>query len=72
LDVGGLTSWVETGRETVMVKLLDHTIPMAPEEYETDTFSIILRDLEMSLTKMDFPRKVTGEDDLNGVSWFLG
>ena len=55
-----------------MVKLLDHAIPTAPEEYETDAFSIILRDLEMALTKVDFPRKVTVEDDLNGVSWFMG
>jgi|TARA_R100000995_G_C3464208_1_gene114785 hypothetical protein len=54
-----------------MVKLLDHAMPMAPDSYDTDTFVRILRDLEMALTKMDFPSVVSGEDDDNGKTWFM-
>ena len=55
-----------------MVKLLDHSMPIAPDEYDADTFVRILRDLEMALTKMDFPAVVSGEDDDNRKNWFLG
>jgi|TARA_R110000824_G_scaffold31270_1_gene101914 hypothetical protein len=54
-----------------MAKLLDHSMPMAPDQYDTDTFVRILRDLEMALTKIDFPAVVSGEDDTNGVAWFM-
>ena len=43
-----------------MAKLLDHAMPMAPEDYDADTFVRILRDLEMALTKTDFPEVVRG------------
>ena len=55
-----------------MVKLLDHSMPIAPDEYDADTFVRILRDLEMALTKMNFHAVVSGEDDDNGKNWFLG
>jgi hypothetical protein len=54
-----------------MAKLLDHAMPMAPDQYDPDAFVRILRDLEMALTKMDFPSVVSGEDDTNGVTWFM-
>ena len=44
---------------------------MAPDLYDPDAFVRILRDLEMALTKMDFPSVVSGEDDTNGVTWFM-
>ena len=53
------------------MKLLDHSMPMAPDDYDTDTFVRILRDLEMALTKIDFPEIVSGKDDTNGSSWFM-
>tara|TARA_R110002126_G_scaffold155708_1_gene302783 strand:+ start:768 stop:935 length:168 start_codon:yes stop_codon:yes gene_type:complete len=55
-----------------MVSLLDHSMPMAPNEYDPDTFVRILRDLEMALTKIDFPAVVSGQDDTNGMNWFMG
>jgi|TARA_R110000787_G_scaffold14551_2_gene44828 hypothetical protein len=55
-----------------MVSLLDHSMPMAPSEYDPDTFVRILRDLEMALTKIDFPAVVSGQDDTNGMNWFMG
>tara|TARA_R110000787_G_scaffold199385_1_gene310472 strand:- start:141 stop:308 length:168 start_codon:yes stop_codon:yes gene_type:complete len=54
-----------------MVSLLDHSMPMAPDEYDPDTFVRILRDLEMALTKIDFPAVVSGQDDTNGMNWFM-
>ena len=53
-----------------MVKLLDHSKPNAPEEYDPETFVRIFRDLEMALTKLDFPAVVSGENDTHGILWF--
>jgi|TARA_R100001594_G_scaffold136176_1_gene178366 hypothetical protein len=54
-----------------MVQLLDHTMPLAPEEYDPIIFMRILRDLEMALTKIDFPATVSGQDETNGIAWFM-
>ena len=54
-----------------MAKLLDHAMPMAPDAYDADTFARIIRDLEMALTKMDFPAVISGEDDNNAMAWFM-
>ena len=48
-----------------MVKLLDHSMPNAPE-----AFVRILRDIEMALTKLEFPAIVSGEDETHGLMWF--
>jgi hypothetical protein len=71
MDIGRFTSWYPTRWEEIMAKLLDHSMPMAPDQYDADTFVRILRDLEMALTKIDFPAVVSGEDDDNGKSWFM-
>ena len=54
-----------------MVKLLDHSMPNPPDDYDADVFVRILRDIEMALTKMEFPAVISGEDDTNGVNWFM-
>jgi|TARA_R100001530_G_scaffold9490_1_gene9542 hypothetical protein len=54
-----------------MTKLLDHSMPTPPEGYDVDTFVRIFRDIEMALTKTDFPAIVSGKDDTNGISWFM-
>jgi hypothetical protein len=54
-----------------VAKILDHSMPLAPAQYDVDTFTRILRDLEMALTKTDLPSVVSGEDDTNGVTWFM-
>tara|TARA_R110000787_G_scaffold30754_1_gene82239 strand:+ start:218 stop:385 length:168 start_codon:yes stop_codon:yes gene_type:complete len=51
--------------------LLNHSIPLAPEQYEPEAFSLILSDIERALTKIDFPAVVSGEDDTNGMNWFM-
>ena len=54
-----------------MASLLDHNFPMVPVTYDQDTFARIMRDLEMALTKIDFPAVVSGEDETKGYSWFF-
>ena len=54
-----------------MVKILDLSMPTPPVEYDVDAFVRILRDIEMALTKTDLPAVVSGEDDTNGISWFM-
>ena len=54
-----------------MASLLDHSFPLVPEEYDPGTFARIMRDLEMALTKFDFPAVMSGEDDTKGFSWFM-
>tara|TARA_R110002020_G_scaffold457209_1_gene674042 strand:- start:267 stop:434 length:168 start_codon:yes stop_codon:yes gene_type:complete len=54
-----------------MARLLDHSMPMVPDQYDPDTFSRIMRDLEMALTKTDLPAIVSGKDDTNGINWFM-
>lgn len=71
MDPWGFEAWGQAGWGTVMAKLLDHSMPTPPQEYDADVFIRILRDLEMALTKMDFPAVVSGEDDDNGKSWFM-
>ncbi len=54
-----------------MTSLLDHAFPLVPATYDADTFSRIMRDLEMALTKIDFPAIVSGDDETKGINWFL-
>ena len=54
-----------------MASLLDHNFPMVPVTYDQDTFARIMRDLEMALTKIDFPAVVSGEDETKSYSWFF-
>ena len=53
-----------------MVKLLDHSMPTPPEEYDTEDFTRILRDIEMALTKLEFPAVVSGDDETQSMLWF--
>tara|TARA_R100000664_G_C2754486_1_gene142118 strand:- start:1136 stop:1303 length:168 start_codon:yes stop_codon:yes gene_type:complete len=54
-----------------MVKLLEQSMPLAPSEYDSVTFVRILRDLEMALTKIEFPEQITSQDDNNSLTWFM-
>jgi|TARA_R110002167_G_scaffold98643_2_gene259250 hypothetical protein len=54
-----------------MASLLDHSFPNAPEAYEVETFQRILRDIEMALTKINFPPEVAGKDDTRALTWFM-
>jgi hypothetical protein len=54
-----------------VASLLDHNLPSIPKEYDSEVFIRILRDLEMALTKIDFPAVVSGVDETNALSWFM-
>ena len=71
MDSRGHKANATCGWEKVMASLLDHSFPMVPEEYDYNTFTRIMRDLEMALTKFDFPAVMSGEDDTKGCSWFM-
>ena len=54
-----------------MAKILDNSFPIVQEQYDADVFVRIMRDLEMALTKIEFPAVVSGEDDTKGINWFM-
>jgi hypothetical protein len=54
-----------------MAKLLDHSFPDAPEPYSAETLQRVLRDIEMALTKMEFPAEVEGKDESKALTWFM-
>jgi hypothetical protein len=54
-----------------VASLLDHNFPEVPETYDAEVFARIMRDLEMALTKIEFPEVVSGQDDTNSITWFI-
>ena len=54
-----------------MASLLDHNFPAIPPEYDPYIFIRIMRDLEMALTKIEFPEVISGQDDTKPFNWFL-
>ena len=54
-----------------MARLLDHSFPDAPTEYDPDTWQRGLWDLEMSLTKTEIPSEIEGKDENNALTWFV-
>lgn len=54
-----------------MARLLDHSFPDAPVEYNSDIWQRVLRDIEISLTKTELPLQVEGKDENAAVTWFM-
>lgn len=54
-----------------MAKLLDHSFPDAPPEYDSEAMQRLLRDIEMALTKVEFPTQVEGKDENQVLTWFF-
>tara|TARA_R110000751_G_scaffold159998_2_gene265733 strand:+ start:1457 stop:1624 length:168 start_codon:yes stop_codon:yes gene_type:complete len=54
-----------------VARLLDHSFPDATTEYDPDVTQRILRDIEMALTKMEFPTEIEGKDDNKAITWFM-
>lgn len=54
-----------------MAKLLDHSFPDAPIEYDPNTWQRVLRDIEISLSKMEFPARIEGKDENEALTWFF-
>jgi|TARA_R110002020_G_scaffold10454_5_gene40121 hypothetical protein len=66
-----------------MAKLLDHSLPdiagvsintVSPITGQPQFIESIQRaitDIEMALTKMEFPAEVEGKDDSRALTWFI-
>jgi hypothetical protein len=54
-----------------MARLLDHSFPDAPPEYDPDIWQRVLRDVEISLTKTELPLRVEGKDENSALTWFM-
>jgi preprotein translocase subunit SecE len=55
-----------------MAKLLDHSFPDATVEYNTEAMQRFFRDIEIALTKIEFPTRVEGIDENQAITWFFG
>ncbi len=55
-----------------MAKLLETSLPLVPPEYDFGTMVRLVRTLEDALTRTEIPAVISGEDDTNGVNWFMG
>jgi hypothetical protein len=54
-----------------VARLLDHSFPDAPKEYNAETWQRVLRDIEISLSKIEFPSEVEGKDENRALTWFI-
>jgi len=52
-------------------KILDTALPLVPEEYSFDMMVRLVSTLEAALTKTDLPAIIRGEDETNGINWFM-
>lgn len=63
--------WKSTGWEAVMARLLETSLPLIPREYDADIMIRLVQTLENALTNKEVPSVISGEDDTNGISWFM-
>jgi|TARA_R100000935_G_scaffold56022_1_gene86760 hypothetical protein len=54
-----------------MARLLETTLPLVQPEYDFETMIRLVSDIENALTKTDLPAVISGEDDTNGLNWFM-
>ena len=54
-----------------MARLLETTLPLVQPEYDFETMTRLVSDIENALTKTDLPAVISGEDDTNGLNWFM-
>ena len=54
-----------------MARLLDHSFPDAPTNYDPEVWQRVLRDIEMALSGTEFPSRVEGKDENAALTWFM-
>ena len=54
-----------------MAKLLQTTLPLVQPQYDFDTMVRLVSVLEDALTRTEIPAVISGEDDTNGINWFM-
>lgn len=55
-----------------MGKLLETSLPIMSETYDFATMVRLVSAIELALTQKDIPAVISGEDETNGLNWFLG
>ena len=54
-----------------MAKLLETSLPLVTPECDFDTMMRLVRTIEDALTRTELPAVISGEDDTNGLNWFM-
>lgn len=71
MDFGRFKIRNATRWETIMGKLLDHSFPDAPREYDAEIIQRTFRDIEMALSKPEVPSIIEGRDENAAITWFF-
>jgi hypothetical protein len=54
-----------------MARLLETALPLVTLEYDFDMMVRLVRTLEDALTRTELPAVISGQDDTNGLNWFM-
>ena len=71
MDLGRRAVGHPTGWAALVAKLLETSLPLVTPEYDFDTMMRLVRTIEDALTRTKIPSVISGEDDTNGLNWFM-
>jgi len=71
LDSGRYPDGYSTRWEEVMARLLETPLPIIPGEYNADIMIRLAQTIENALMSKEMPSVISGEDDTNGINWFM-
>ena len=54
-----------------MARLLEVSLPLLPQQYDAELMIQVVSDIETALTRTEIPAVISGEDDTNGLNWFM-
>jgi|TARA_R100000963_G_scaffold34831_1_gene29798 hypothetical protein len=54
-----------------MARLLETPLPIIPGEYNADIMIRLAQTIENALMSKEMPSVISGEDDTNGMNWFM-
>ena len=54
-----------------MARLLETPLPIIPVEYNADIMIRLAQTIENALMSKEMPSVISGEDDTNGMNWFM-
>lgn len=55
-----------------MAKIIVGRLPQATQEYQTQTFDTLVRELEQIVTQLNFSYQQQTKDETLARSWFIG
>jgi Zn-dependent M32 family carboxypeptidase len=71
MDPGRRAVGRSTGWAALVAKLLETSLPLVTPEYDFDMMIRLVRTIEDALTRTELPAIISGEDDTNGLNWFM-